>query len=446
MPEKRLEDRWSSVNVSWHDSLAGLDPNAAHGAEDDARAYSPSPAAATTSRTGHFDMPPSSQTQKDNDEDDEDAVRAEMERLKRDARHLAEQTGTSSTSVTETVTSSRLAVATTSSRSLLASSSLTPLPTSPTKSSTHRKFSADAQSPNHSPASDEETFQIRKAGTARASGRNRRVVALSDEEDENDNAPRSPLSNVDPVPSSGGVRNAPSPIVESQDEEGDASGDDDDAAIPDLSTDIALFMAEIAEGDDAETFADASNAAIDDGAADDPVGLFDDERDFGKRRKHKVCSTPVIWLSELTFQSLSKKDKIEMHKDIARAERGVFVCYSEMFCADQEQSDPPMSANPNLRRNQWRRGWQWPFHYWSPTNWKHHRGIQVTNLSLLLAANVEIAPAPTLMKLSHSHLPPPQNVTIGTYREKVDTRRLHHICVPIETRHEKLDRRRLRYS
>ncbi|KAK8865630.1 hypothetical protein IAR55_000775 [Kwoniella newhampshirensis] len=278
-PSKALLDRFSGANSAWRDSLALLD---------------------TTKQSENED---------ENEDDLEEAKRA-MERMRREARGET-VTGASVprmlTQLKSRPASDSLAVPKAPLGVSFSSSSLTTLPTSPPPSSppitsTLTSSPVPAVRPSnvlHAESSEtlEETlFPVRRSGI---SGKPRRIVITSDDDDEAVEQRQRAVANLTPTPDSRTERGS---IPRNS-----RSGTPD--TIPsDSEEDLGVYLdKKAAEDDQAEKEAPMSSAL------EKLQDLFED--DESNDTAHKTEKKGRL------SKGLNKKELAEMQKDIARAQR-----------------------------------------------------------------------------------------------------------------------------
>ncbi|ORX34134.1 hypothetical protein BD324DRAFT_636765 [Kockovaella imperatae] len=305
-PAKGLLNRFSAASSSWRDSLALLD------AEEEPTV---SPVRDTYKRGGMFDFSRTTERQEtsverradrdedeeEDDDDDAEAVKAAMERMRREARGEAV---VSSQIPSHPVTANANAITDSTSTKTLR----VPLPLAPTTRSSSLSSAPPSSPPSRQPgvlrlnAVDEETMPVRRPGTAGPSGRVGRVVVSDDEED----------SDTDMGTKTRPQRRLASASAESEENEDDHIAPLAEALDPANAPDAerapapSLFhqffdSLQDEDRDDSEVMQDQSQSA-------DLVGLFDDEELQIKTGKTNI-------------KPLNRKDMLLMKQDMARAQR-----------------------------------------------------------------------------------------------------------------------------
>ena len=246
-PAKNLLNRFSAVNTSWHNSLAHIDAD--H--PDDEEGMSPQPKG---KRGGLFDFTRhvvgSDNGEKTDEEDDMEATKAALERMRREARGEAPK-AVSAISAPEKPT---LKV---------------PLPLLPTTSSSSLSDAPPSSSPSRrarlARIADEESVPIRKSSTAGPSGRVKRVI-VSDEE-ESDDEPRA--TRRISTPSIGGDSDNDERIPDMAEALRNESAPEVSAPAPSRHD---AFFEKLQEEED-----DEAPVPVNSQSSGDSVGLFDDE-------------------------------------------------------------------------------------------------------------------------------------------------------------------------
>ncbi|WRT65956.1 uncharacterized protein IL334_002907 [Kwoniella shivajii] len=303
-PSKALLDRWSSANQSWRDDLSKLDA-------------------------------PSS----DKQEEDEEAIRKEMERLRRQARGIVIRDQPTQIPQPKSI---NLGVPKAGLGATFSSSSLTSIPTtvqtSPPRSSPPFRSSPPPERRLHVQSSEtenaEETmFPVRKSGM---SGRPKRIIMSDAEESDEDEPPlfvrnTSTLRSRSPEDLSTTEKgSSPPPARPMSPASSNASADNYNDTRD--KENMADFLDELAEDDaraekereqEKELEEPSKSHALD--GLDD---LFDDNDETPRnKKKHRQP------------RGLNRIDKAEMEKDIARAQRERPVAFSR-----PETTHLPISA------------------------------------------------------------------------------------------------------
>ena len=264
---KGLLSRWATASTTWRDSLAFLD--APEDADDDVEV-----AKAAMERMRREARGAASPRARDDPLEGENVDKEEAsvqgdEVREQDARVQPNQANSSR------LQTSRLCVN-------FSSSSLTALSTSPPASSPARSRILNPLGPATS--MEEETMPIRKAGASKASGRVRRVITSSDdEEDPRQGSPStsrtrrdtlSPLEDVDIIPEKSSTSTFGPLRPAETTRQSTADSEDDDA--PD---DLQKFLSNLAEEDNQpEEEREKSTESI-----YDPKGLLDNEESVMER-------------------------------------------------------------------------------------------------------------------------------------------------------------------
>ncbi|WVQ65190.1 uncharacterized protein L199_003363 [Kwoniella botswanensis] len=280
-PSKALLDRWSSANQSWKDELSKLDA-------------------------------PSSDKVEDLPDDDEEAIKREMEKMRRQARglkSLEDQQSTLKDNQSLGVPTNPLGK--TSSLTSLPTTATSPLRSSPPplRSSPPLVINKGLQA-SSSEVAEETMFPVRKSGM---SGRPKKIIISDDEEDEDeDEAPlfaKDTSRSASPTDESTTEAGTSPPPNRNHDRE--PEDEEDNENIGDYLDNLADKQARAEKGRAEEESRQPKSSALE--GLDD---LFDEEEDEPREKRGRKP------------KGLNKADRAEMEKDIARAQRERPVAFS----------------------------------------------------------------------------------------------------------------------